>query len=346
MAGSTGNPWYVDPSQGSENVRAAMGGLTQQLNRTGDIRRKREAVMRADAKLKAIRDGAQKAYESGDPNQMSSFMAQYPEMAEAMSIASKHKNEATEKNYLDTLQQIYLNPSEENVNNLLTVRKGRLGQEGVQPEMSKETDTAMMRFKQNPQKFLHNVEMELAMRMSEGRFKNLQSLKEKIKGMKPKDRYMAVDGFIVDLIADGGKPDDVWFSGRDLTKGGGSKKDKLKNLMDQFNKDKAIQTRALLKTDQLLPSEQNEAVASDAFRRMGIIADRYKKLGGDIKDLGYESAADLIHPENIPEGPRAFTPEKELPAGVTEEKIQFTMKKHGVSREEVMEIIKKGKRVQ
>jgi len=157
----TGNPYYVQPGG---DYSQGLAGLSATFEKIGEQRRKDEAQQRASVKLAKMKADAITALRSNDPDKVSEFMVSNPEMSQAMKTSMEFKNKITEDDYRDSLFDVYLNPTEENVKEVVEKRQALLTTQGVTPENSKETDGFMAKFSDNPEEVKKQIAVELAFR--------------------------------------------------------------------------------------------------------------------------------------------------------------------------------------
>ncbi|NIY13745.1 MAG: hypothetical protein GWM98_02085, partial [Nitrospinaceae bacterium] len=167
---ANGNPFYIHPGG---DYSQGLQGLAQTAMRATEMRRKQQATEDAAAKFAAMKAGALEAYRSGDPVKMAEFSLANPEMAQAMKAAMGFYNDATEKNYQDSLFNLYQNPTRDNAAEVVESRQKFLRGQGVPSEQTQETDGFMSRFEENPEGIRVQVGRELAFRYPE-RFKAMQ----------------------------------------------------------------------------------------------------------------------------------------------------------------------------
>lgn len=162
------NPFYIQPAS---DFSRGLAGLSQAVGEYGEVKREKEVVAEEKAKEKAaverltnLKQGALEAYQTGDPNVAMEYSIANPEMAGVLQKASAFRSKITEENFKNTLFDMYLDPSEDNVKKLVEGRKKILKEQGVIPAMSKETDGFEKEFKEDPEKAKKKIAMELAFR--------------------------------------------------------------------------------------------------------------------------------------------------------------------------------------
>ncbi|PNH94093.1 phage DNA ejection protein [Vibrio diazotrophicus] len=129
------------------NVLGQVGGLAGQTiaqNRaeSQQVKRQQLAQQEIDA-----------AMQSGDPNKIAQVSVKYPQFSQAITGAMKFKNEATEKNFIDTNFKIMSDPS--NAEKYLNDRVSYLKSVGGDPT---ETMGRLEMLKQNPDQFMKTTE--------------------------------------------------------------------------------------------------------------------------------------------------------------------------------------------
>lgn len=139
----------------------AIGNLTQTIQGAGQVLEQRrqaekqqqlydEAVKERDEGIRML----DKAMQEGDYDTIASLSLKYPQMSEAALKMLGAKNERTQKDAINTLGRLYLNP--ENYEQILSERKNLVVGEGGDPV---DTEQFIETFRNNP---------ELARQMTEG----------------------------------------------------------------------------------------------------------------------------------------------------------------------------------
>jgi len=139
-----------------------------------------------EQKKQDLRAQAAEVYKTGDPEKIADFSIKNPEMADILSKVTDFKSKKTKENYKDSLISFFINPTEENILELIADRKSLLNEEGVPPEQSVETDTFLERFRQDPEGMKQQVAQELAFRYPE-QWKSVQEYKAGLKPELPVD---------------------------------------------------------------------------------------------------------------------------------------------------------------
>lgn len=124
-----------------------LGGLTGQT--IADNRAKNLAL----EKQKQMQSEIGAAMQSGDPNVIAQVSLKYPKMSESIRGALKFKNEATEKNFLDTNFKIMSDP--QNAEKYLNERANYVQSIGGDPT---ETLGRIQMLKSNPEQFIKTTE--------------------------------------------------------------------------------------------------------------------------------------------------------------------------------------------
>ncbi len=88
-----GNPFYVDPGN---NYGSGLAGLSQSVRHLGEQKTKQ----RAEEKYEKMKMEATAVFATKDPDKISKFMIENPEMAKAMEISYGFYDKATKENYL------------------------------------------------------------------------------------------------------------------------------------------------------------------------------------------------------------------------------------------------------
>lgn len=144
MAVSASNPFYIKP---------ATADFTPILQGLGAIsKRKREEDKRSRNQT-ALMD----AYKSKDTDKVASLLAKNPELGASMSAMLKHRSEATEKNYSDSIREMVRNPSE-----IETILENRI-QTVIDAEGDpRESAAALEEYRSDPDSFNKGLELEYA----------------------------------------------------------------------------------------------------------------------------------------------------------------------------------------
>lgn len=152
--GQESNPYYVQ--QANYDTKPVMAGINQVLETT-----------RVMNKKKQMKEAMMNAFQSGDPNAVANFVAEYPEAQEGLSKAMGFKNEATKRNYLDTLRgvlsvgQEQLAPEERDakITQMLAARNEYVRSQGGTPT---DTEKGIEDYKADPEGFLRSAELGYA----------------------------------------------------------------------------------------------------------------------------------------------------------------------------------------
>jgi len=141
-----------------------LNALAGQVQQFGEQKREQEALEEAKQKLEEMKAGALEAFQSGDPDKMAEFAFTNPEykMASQLYEYGTHKDEETLKNSVDSTFEFIANPTEQNLNRLLTDRNKLLDRKGVPPEQRQETAAALEQFKKDPEAFIKKQQMRAA----------------------------------------------------------------------------------------------------------------------------------------------------------------------------------------
>ena len=109
------NPFYVQPA----NIGAGLQGLGQSLLKGRELR---EAEVEKQ-RLIDLRKETADIYATGTIDDMYQHMIKNPEIAETLSGAIQHKSEAAKTNLANSALSFMQDPSESNLNNIITARK-------------------------------------------------------------------------------------------------------------------------------------------------------------------------------------------------------------------------------
>ncbi|MBY8110350.1 phage DNA ejection protein [Vibrio fluvialis] len=123
------------------------GGLAGQA--IDQSRAKSQAVTKQEQMQSEINS----ALQSGDPNQIAQVSIKYPKMSQAIRSGFEFKNDATEKNFVDTTSRILSDP--ENTEKYLNQRIDYLKSIGADPS---DTVGRLQMYKDNPANFLKTTE--------------------------------------------------------------------------------------------------------------------------------------------------------------------------------------------
>lgn len=177
------NPYFIPVAN---QTGQAIGNLTQTIQGAGQVleqRRQAEEKKRLyDEAVKERDEGIRmldKAMQEGDYDTIASLSLKYPQMSEAALKMLGAKNERTQKDAVNTLGRLYLNP--ENYEQILSERKNLVVGEGGDPV---DTEQFIETFRNNP---------ELARQMTEGylalsdpnQYKELKSIVKPSGGITP-----------------------------------------------------------------------------------------------------------------------------------------------------------------
>lgn len=136
---------------------SATAQQSQALGQLGGLAGQTIAQNRAQAQATERQNQAQAeisgAIQSGDPNQIAQVSLKYPQMSEAIRSAFKFKNDATEKNFLDTNFKILSDP--QNAEKYLNERANYVQSIGGDPT---ETLGRIQMLKSNPEQFIKTTE--------------------------------------------------------------------------------------------------------------------------------------------------------------------------------------------
>lgn len=136
---------------------SATAQQSQELGQLGGLAGQTIAQNRAQAQATERQNQAQTeisgAIQSGDPNQIAQFSLKYPQMSEAIRSAFNFKNDATEKNFLDTNFKILSDP--QNAEKYLNERANYVQSIGGDPT---ETLGRIQMLKSNPEQFIKTTE--------------------------------------------------------------------------------------------------------------------------------------------------------------------------------------------
>lgn len=98
------NPFYVQPGN---DFGQGIQGLTQGIDRFGQVQREKEAVAQQQKGKEALAE----AFKSGDPNKIRETMIQYPEMQKAATAAFGFTNDRTREIVADTYRRALSDPT-------------------------------------------------------------------------------------------------------------------------------------------------------------------------------------------------------------------------------------------
>lgn len=136
---------------------SATAQQSQALGQLGGLAGQTIAQNRAQAQAAERKNQAQTeisgAIQSGDPNQIAQVSLKYPQMSEAIRSAFNFKNDATEKNFLDTNFKILSDP--QNAEKYLNERANYVQSIGGDPA---ETLGRIQMLKSNPEQFIKTTE--------------------------------------------------------------------------------------------------------------------------------------------------------------------------------------------
>ncbi|MBY7909966.1 DNA transfer protein [Vibrio fluvialis] len=136
---------------------SATAQQSQALGQLGGLAGQTIAQNRAQAQATERQNQAQTeisgAIQSGDPNQIAQVSLKYPQMSEAIRSAFNFKNDATEKNFLDTNFKILSDP--QNAERYLNERASYVQSIGGDPT---ETLGRIKMLKSNPEQFIKTTE--------------------------------------------------------------------------------------------------------------------------------------------------------------------------------------------
>jgi len=104
------NPFYIDPTGGIDPT-SGLRGISEVLGEIGAKREKEAQVKNAEDRFNAAKNAAMAAYQSGDPDKVAQVAIEYPEIAEAASMAIGHRDEQTKKAKMDAYRRALINPS-------------------------------------------------------------------------------------------------------------------------------------------------------------------------------------------------------------------------------------------
>lgn len=142
------NPFYVDPTGGID-TGSRLAGLGQSLAGLGALLDKKKDSDAASKRKSEAMTAVNAAFQSGNPDEISNVIIQYPEMAESLSKAMSFKSDATKSNFIESAKSIVTNPN--NTEQILTTRIENIIKEGGDP-----TDSilALKEYKDNPEEFI------------------------------------------------------------------------------------------------------------------------------------------------------------------------------------------------
>lgn len=136
---------------------SATAQQSQALGQLGGLAGQTIAQNRAQAQATERQNQAQTeisgAIQSGDPNQIAQVSLKYPQMSDAIRSAFNFKNDATEKNFLDTNFKILSDP--QNAEKYLNERANYVQSIGGDPT---ETLGRIQMLKSNPEQFIKTTE--------------------------------------------------------------------------------------------------------------------------------------------------------------------------------------------
>ncbi|MBY8138827.1 DNA transfer protein [Vibrio fluvialis] len=136
---------------------SATAQQSQALGQLGGLAGQTIAQNRAQAQATERQNQAQTeisgAIQSGDPNQIAQVSLKYPQMSEAIRSAFNFKNDATEKNFLDTNFKILSDP--QNAEKYLNERANYVQSIGGDPA---ETLGRIQMLRSNPEQFIKTTE--------------------------------------------------------------------------------------------------------------------------------------------------------------------------------------------
>ncbi|MBY7785885.1 phage DNA ejection protein [Vibrio fluvialis] len=136
---------------------SATAQQAQVLGQLGGLAGKAIADNRAQSQASAQQEQMQSeinsALQSGDPNQIAQVSIKYPKMSQAIRSGFEFKNDATEKNFVDTTSRILSDP--ENTEKYLNQRIDYLKSIGADPS---DTMGRLQMYKDNPANFLKTTE--------------------------------------------------------------------------------------------------------------------------------------------------------------------------------------------
>jgi len=166
------NPYYVQPA--TPDISPIMQGLTSVME-----------TNRKENYKKRMKDSMMEAFNSGDPQKVAGFVAEYPEARDGMVQAMGFKNKATKLNYMQTLRDVLSTrdmygsgeDSEERnskVVDLLEKRNEYVRSHGGTPQ---DTEEGVRNFMNDPEGFLQRAELGYSAMASPQEIKTYQTMK-------------------------------------------------------------------------------------------------------------------------------------------------------------------------
>jgi hypothetical protein len=151
-----GNPFYIEPMGGyGPSIVEGLSGL-------GSIIAAKQEEKRKKAEQAALMQEAQGVFESNDPMQISQFYIKAPEFAKRVQGAVAYKNEATEKNMVESMQRILAG---EDPAQVITERAQFVQSQGGDPiDTLQELDV----YRQDPQGYAQQVARSYALMDPQG----------------------------------------------------------------------------------------------------------------------------------------------------------------------------------
>jgi hypothetical protein len=156
-------------------------------------------------RIEDIKKKAFKAYQTGDINKMMEVSVRYPETQQIFEKALNFYDKETKRSYIDSLANLYFDPSLQNAEKIASERQNLLAKKGVPASKTQETDTFLERYKQDPKGTLKAIEGELTFLAPE-KMKTLMELRnkspEKLTDLQSNYEYaksLGFEGSIIDF---------------------------------------------------------------------------------------------------------------------------------------------------
>lgn len=187
---ANGNPYYVHPGQ---DFGQGLSGLAGAIMHQKELRREEQEKQDKINRFASAKQKAMEAFRSGDASKMAEVSIEYPEISQTMNRLIGFHDSETEKNYKESLFDLYSNPTAENASRLVMSRQGMLNGKGV--KNTSETDGFMAKFESDPERAIDQVEMELAWRYPE----QFKSMRKAMNSSDGGEKYKVVGGRLVDI---------------------------------------------------------------------------------------------------------------------------------------------------
>jgi len=123
MAGGTGNPFYIEPAKA--NIQPLLTGIGSMIEDS-----------RAEALKKANSEKLMAVYQSGNTDDVSALIAENPELGKTALDMLNFKNDATRKNFTDTVRSLVQTEDPEKRKEILIKRIEQVNEQGGNPVQS------------------------------------------------------------------------------------------------------------------------------------------------------------------------------------------------------------------